>query len=137
MSAPATPSSPNKVADPLTLLSRSWTAAVHGGLSGGSAMAVQVFTLMWLRTTINYQYRYGKTTTEALRTLWKEGGIPRFYRGLLPALAQGPLSRFGDTFANTGVMYWMKNHEEAKKLPVFVQTAARFVVLVRECEWCA
>ena len=30
------------------------------------------------------------------------GGIPRFYRGLLPALVQGPLSRFGDTAANTG-----------------------------------
>lgn len=48
------------------------------------------------------QYRYGTTTTQALRTLYKEGGIPRFYRGLLPALVQGPLSRFGDTAANTG-----------------------------------
>ena len=57
---------------------------------------------MWLRTTINYQYRYGTTTGQALRTLYKEGGIPRFYRGLLPALVQGPLSRFGDTAANAG-----------------------------------
>lgn len=27
------------------------------------------------------------------RTLYRDGGIPRFYRGLLPALAQGPISR--------------------------------------------
>jgi hypothetical protein len=51
---------------------------------------------------VNYQYRYGTTTTQALKTLYKEGGIPRFYRGLLPALLQGPLSRFGDTAANAG-----------------------------------
>jgi hypothetical protein len=109
------------------LLGRSWSAAVAGGTSGASAMAVQVLSLMWLRTTVNYQYRYGKGTSEALKTLWKEGGVRRFYRGLGPALLQGPLSRFGDTFANTGVLFFMKNHEEGKKLPVFVQTAAASV----------
>ena len=56
---------------------------------------------------------------DAFRALYKDGGavnqhptencslrvyigIPRFYRGLVPALLQGPLSRFGDTAANTG-----------------------------------
>lgn len=48
------------------------------------------------------QYRYGTTTTEALRHLYREGGVVRFYRGLGPALLQGPLSRFGDTAANAG-----------------------------------
>ena len=38
------------------------------------------------------------------RKLWLEGGIPRFYRGLAPALFQGPLSRFGDTAANTAIL---------------------------------
>ena len=38
------------------------------------------------------------------RILWKQGGIPRFYRGLGPALFQGPLSRFGDTAANTAIL---------------------------------
>jgi hypothetical protein len=52
------------------------------------AMGLQVLTLMWLRTTINYQYRYGTSTMTALKTLYKEGGIPRFYQGLLPALIQ-------------------------------------------------
>ena len=32
------------------------------------------------------QYRYGTTTKIAAQTLWKEGGIRRFYRGIGPAL---------------------------------------------------
>jgi hypothetical protein len=28
-----------------------------GGIPGMIAMAIQVFALMWMRTTINYQYR--------------------------------------------------------------------------------
>ena len=32
------------------------------------------------------------------------GGIPRFYQGVSFAIIQNPLSRFGDTAANTGVL---------------------------------
>lgn len=32
--------------------------SVKSGLSGGAAMLVQVTTLMWMRTIMNYQYRY-------------------------------------------------------------------------------
>lgn len=32
--------------------------------------------------------------TESIKILYKEGGVRRFYRGYLPALAQGPLSRY-------------------------------------------
>jgi len=78
--------------------------ALSGGIPGMVAMGLQVLTLMWLRTTINYQYRFGTSTMVALQTLWAQGGIPRFYAGLAPALIQGPLSRFGDTAANTGVL---------------------------------
>lgn len=64
---------------------------------------------MWMRTTMNYQYRYGTTTRQALATLYKEGGggvngVLRFYKGYLPALAQGPLSRFGERPGNTVVL---------------------------------
>lgn len=52
---------------------------------------------------MNYQYRHGKSTMEAFRYLYNDGGIRRFYRGLGPALVQGPMSRFGDVAANTGV----------------------------------
>ena len=68
-------------------------------------MVVQVSTLMWMRTTMNYQYRYGMSTTQALKAIYADGGgglrgVLRFYKGFLPALVQGPLSRFGDTAAN-------------------------------------
>jgi hypothetical protein len=61
------------------------------------AMGVQVCSLMWLRTTMNYQYRYGTSTSQALKALYADGGVKRFYKGIGPALFQGPLSRFGDT----------------------------------------
>eukprot|EP01087_Luapelamoeba_hula_P008199 TRINITY_DN2032_c0_g3_i1.p1 TRINITY_DN2032_c0_g3~~TRINITY_DN2032_c0_g3_i1.p1 ORF type:complete len:294 (+),score=52.49 TRINITY_DN2032_c0_g3_i1:44-925(+) len=111
-----TPLSPTPVKDALT-------RAAQGGIAGATAMSLQVLTLMWLRTTMNYQYRYGTTTTVALRTLWKEGGVVRLYRGLGPALAQGPLSRFGDTAANTGVLAYLNSREYTRDLPVGVKTA--------------
>lgn len=92
--------------------------ALGGGLSGAGAMVMQVSSLMWLRTTMNYQYRYGTTTSEAMKHLYKEGGIRRFYRGYLPALTIGPLARFGDTAANTYVM----NAFSDKKVPTAVST---------------
>ncbi|KAF5829302.1 mitochondrial substrate carrier [Dunaliella salina] len=95
--------------------------ALAGGIPGMVAMALQVVTLMWLRTTINYQYRHGTSTMVALRTLYKDGGIPRFYQGMLPALIQGPLSRFGDTAANTGTLALL---EDADLPPAFKTIAA-------------
>lgn len=38
---------------------KSLKKAFKGGIAGSSAMALQVGSLMWLRTTMNYQYRYG------------------------------------------------------------------------------
>eukprot|EP00198_Chlamydomonas_reinhardtii_P008578 XP_001697915.1 predicted protein [Chlamydomonas reinhardtii] len=96
--------------------------ALGGGLPGMAAMATQVLSLMWLRTTINYQYRYGTDTTTALRTLYKEGGVRRFYRGLLPAMVQGPLSRFGDTAANAGTLSLLDAYPSTAGLPVGVKT---------------
>ena len=87
---------------PLTSLSSIvFEKAINGGKSGALAGGLQVLSLMWLRTTLNYQYRYGTSTLDALQTLYKEGGISRLYQGLPFALLQGPLSRFGDTAANT------------------------------------
>lgn len=97
--------------------------AGQGGLAGAAAMGINVLSLMWMRTTINYQYRYGTSTTTALKTLYREGGIPRFYRGLLPALIQGPLSRFGDTAANTGALAFLDAYEGTENMPVAFKTA--------------
>ncbi|CAM9223623.1 unnamed protein product, partial [Ectocarpus fasciculatus] len=97
---------------------------IQGGLAGGMAMGINVCTLMWMRTTINYQYRYGTGTMDAFRALYKDGGVPRFYRGLIPALMQGPLSRFGDTAANTGTLALLDTFESTKDLPVGAKTVA-------------
>ena len=104
------------------LLRKAAGSALRGGIPGAIAMLLQVVLLMWLRTTINYQYRNGGTVTEAFATLYAQvgmlcfrfrisehavsttqGGILRFYQGAQYALIQGPMSRFGDTAANEGV----------------------------------
>ena len=79
---------------------------------------------MWLRTTMNYQYRHGTSTTEAFRALYKQGGIPRFYQGAGPALLQGPLARFGDTAANAGMLALLENNDSTRSLPTGVKTIA-------------
>ena len=101
--------------------------AFGGGITGAAAMAVQVGSLMWMRTTMNYQYRYGTSTTQAIKTLYKEGGIPRFYRGVGFALFQGPFSRFGDTAANAGAITFLNNYEKTKDLPILVKTSVASV----------
>lgn len=106
------------------ILKKSGMRALGGGMAGAAAMGINVGALMWLRTTVNYQYRKGTTMRVALKTLYADGGIPRFYQGLLPALVQGPASRFGDTAANAGVITLLDSFDETKDLPVLVKTAA-------------
>jgi hypothetical protein len=112
------------ILSPKEILNKAATRALQGGMAGAAAMAINVCTLMWIRTTINYQYRYGTSTTTAFKTLYKDGGIPRFYRGLGPALLQGPLSRFGDTAANTGTMAALDSLDSTKDLPVGIKSIA-------------
>jgi len=77
--------------------------ALGGGVPGAIAGVIQVLSLMWLRTVINYQYRYGSSFIQALTTLYGMGGIPRLYSGVSFALVQAPISRFISTAANDGV----------------------------------
>jgi len=109
------------------VLAKAGKRALGGGLPGAMAMGIQVGSLMWLRTTMNYQYRHGTSTREALRALYKDGGIPRFYRGVGPALIQGPLSRFGDTAANAGMLSLLDSNSSTRDLPVAVKTACASV----------
>ena len=73
---------------------------------------------------VNYQYRNGTSFPVSLKTLYADGGIPRFYRGVLPALIQGPLSRFGDTAANTGMLTLMNSMDATKDLNVGFKTVS-------------
>merc|ERR1711988_709731 len=86
------------------IMTKASKKALSGGLSGMAAQAINVLTLMWMRTIMNYQYRYGGELMPTIKKLYAEGGVPRFYRGLAPALFQAPVSRFGDTAANDGAL---------------------------------
>lgn len=109
-----------KDVEPREVLVTALKKGLDGGMSGAAAMTIQVTTLMWMRTTMNYQYRYGTSTTQALVKLWGEGGLRRLYRGIGPALLQGPLSRFGDTAANVAILSLL----EKSDLPVALKTGA-------------
>ena len=99
-----------------------YTKSLRSGMNGAGAMTVQVGTLMWMRTIMNYQYRYGGTIADTTRHLFHEGGIRRLYRGVGAALVQGPLSRFGDTFSNTFALSLCKENEILHRLPIPIQT---------------
>jgi len=86
------------------VLSKAAGSAFRGGISGLLAGVAQVLSFMWLRTSMNYQYFNGGDLRSALSTLWQEGGIARLYQGVSLAIIQAPLSRFGDTAANAGVL---------------------------------
>ncbi|TPX37724.1 hypothetical protein SmJEL517_g00667 [Synchytrium microbalum] len=110
---------------------KSLNRALGGGMAGASAMVVQVLTLMPMRTIMNYQYRHGGTMVESAAVLWKDGvahggtafsGMRRYYRGLAPALIQGPLSRFGDTAANQGALALLDSSSLTADLPIAVKT---------------
>lgn len=98
--------------------------SLKSGMSGAGAMTIQVSSLMWLRTTMNYQYKYGGKMMPTIRNLYAEGGIPRFYRGIFPALMIGPISRFGDTAMNGAAISMF----EGSGLPIYVQTAGASIL---------
>merc|ERR1719199_1473136 len=106
--------------------------ALSGGLSGMAAQCINVLALMWMRTIMNYQYRYGGDLVPTVKKLYAEGGVPRFYRGLAPALIQAPVSRFGDTAANDGALAALEHTTlpTAAKTMVASATAASFRVFL-------
>lgn len=77
--------------------------AAKSGLSGALAGAVQVLALMWLRTSVTWMTAYGGSMSNALKMLYKDGGVLRFYAGVEFALLINPLTRFGQSVVNFGV----------------------------------
>lgn len=105
------------------ILKKSSKRALGGGKAGAAAAVVQVCSLMWLRTSMNFQYRYGGNLQSSLKTLYAQGGIQRLYQGLPFALVQGPLTRFGDTAANVGVLALLDSLDATRDLPLPLKTA--------------
>ena len=121
------PEGGKKEVDMIKILENAKGKALRGGAAGAVAMLANVAALMWMRTTVNFQYKYGMTTTEAIKHIYNDGGrgvsgVLRFYRGVLPAMIQGPLSRFGDTASNEGAMAIMNNHPAFESTPTAVKS---------------
>lgn len=106
----------------ITSLSGCFERALSSGKSGGKSMLVQVHTMMWMHTIMNYQYRHGGKIRETMKLLYAEGGFRRFYRGYPFALVQGPLCRFVDTFTHTLVFALFGRIEGEKSLPISLKT---------------
>merc|ERR1711988_120952 len=120
------------------IMTKASKKALSGGLSGMAAQAINVLTLMWMRTIMNYQYRYGGELMPTIKKLYAEGGVPRFYRGLAPALFQAPMSRFGDTAANDGALAALEHTElptAAKTMRASAVAASFRVVLMPVDAW--
>ena len=127
------------MSDTKKILQEARDKALRGGVAGAAAMTIQVSSLMWLRTCMNYQYRYGTGITTAFRAMYAQGtknpifgsqtlgGIRRFYRGIGPALVQGPISRFGDTAANAGMLALLESNAATRDIPVAAKTLAASV----------
>lgn len=75
----------------------------------------------------NTSYRHGGSVTEVTKRLYNQGGVRRFYRGYFAALLQGPMSRFGDTAANAGVLALMDDFEATKDLNIAIKTGCASV----------
>eukprot|EP00320_Phaeocystis_rex_P000653 CAMPEP_0119070874 /NCGR_PEP_ID=MMETSP1178-20130426/44301_1 /TAXON_ID=33656 /ORGANISM="unid sp, Strain CCMP2000" /LENGTH=295 /DNA_ID=CAMNT_0007052751 /DNA_START=55 /DNA_END=942 /DNA_ORIENTATION=+ len=123
-----------KTVEPLSVvLKKAGKRALGGGIAGALAMVAQVALLMWMRTVMNYQHANGLSTWEAITTLYAEGGLPRLYQGWSAALLQAPISRFGDTAANAGMMAILAG---VTWMPEFVKTlfsswsAAAFRIII-------
>mmetsp|Transcript_4718 Transcript_4718/g.6872 ORF Transcript_4718/g.6872 Transcript_4718/m.6872 type:complete len:385 (-) Transcript_4718:47-1201(-) len=110
--------------DTKAIFNKAAKKALGGGKAGAAAAVVQVLTLMWLRTAMNYQYRYGGTLGSSLKELYDDGGVPRLYQGLPFAIVQGPLTRFGDTAANVGIIALLESIPETASLPLPLKTLA-------------
>ena len=105
-----------------TILEKSLQKSINVGLAGYGATGFQVCSMMWLRTTMNYQFKNGGKTLDTIKLLYKEGGIPRFYRGVSFALIYAPLSRFGDTAVNMGVMSYYDNSDMGRGQKTFISS---------------
>ena len=132
-------------------------SAVRGETAGAVVMGANVATLMWMRTfssiisilslsdlkffsfslslSLSLIFNHNHNLLEwgafqgALTHLYGDGGIPCFYRCVLPALVQGPLSRFGDTAAYTGVLTMLDRLDSTKDLPVADKILAALVAV--------
>lgn len=95
-------------------------SGLRSGLSGSLAMSAQITSFMWLHTVMRYQYRHGTTALDTARTLYRDGGLMRFYRGYPFAMLNAPLIRFGSTATNQASLTFLDSMDP--EMPIWVKT---------------
>ena len=81
-------------------------------------MSFNIISLMWLRTVMNYQYRYGTSFNQTIKILYNQGGVKRFYYGITFAFLEAPMIKFFDTFSNSFILEITSKY----KVPIFLKT---------------
>ena len=97
------------------ILDKATKRAFKGGVAGSAAAAVQVTSLMWIRTIMNYQYRYGTGLTEAFKValtnallVFASGPFVQT-RGLFPILsADNSQARWRGVARNPSLLPWVR-----------------------------
>ncbi|CAE7528942.1 unnamed protein product, partial [Symbiodinium necroappetens] len=99
-------------------------SALRGGVAAAVVQAICVPAFMWMRTVTNYQYRHGGRVLDVARRLYAEGGPRRFYRGVVPALVQSPVLRFGGLAVNEGLLSVTANYSVSHTATAALSSAA-------------
>jgi len=106
------------------------SSALRGGVAAVLVQTACVPTFMWMHTVTNYQYRYGGTAIDVVRALYAEGGPRRFYRGIVPALLQSAILRFGGLAVNEGLLAATASHGLSSTMAAATSSLATSVLRV-------
>jgi len=99
-----------------------FTNSISTAKAGGIATLAQITSLMWLKTTINYQSYHGGSISDVVKNLYRDGGVRRFYKGIGMTMIHAPLCRFGDIFSNNLIISKMNSNDTTKNLSIGTKT---------------
>lgn len=100
------------------LYEHKYCSSFMSGIAGSKAMFINVTTLMWLNTTTNIQYCKGGNMYTTINSVYRKGGIFRFYNGFVPTLLHGCISRFGDIYSHS----FVKNNKFLENKHILLDT---------------
>lgn len=98
------------------------------GLSGSFAVAVQTVSLTWFHTILDESKKTGHSLKSTTQNLYQNGGVPRFYKGFLPAFRSASLARFGDNSTNAFVLNHFASRNNLQSTSLAIQSAIIWVI---------
>lgn len=83
---------------------------VLAGVSGGSAVVFQSFSLIWVENLMKRQRVMKQSFIKCAKKMIKKDGVFSLFRGALPFILYNSLARFVDVSSNFFVINFFKNH---------------------------